>query len=143
MGAGLSNYADDGSPDTATTLATGAASTSTTLAADIDDAETILEFADPIVADRQGGAVFIEGETIIYTRLSFDPDYPTMLYDVIRGADGTSAASHTATTPVMVTGRSRYNNPALVEALIATQMTIIAQAALIAALDERVEALES
>lgn len=134
MPAGQSNFDGDGSTlDTATTLATGAVTATTTLAADIDDMQEYMTFASPISLPSDGGAAFIDGETIWV--LSFDPDYPSEIGNMSRGADGTSAAAHTAGAPVLLVGKQRYQNPAHVDATIAMQDTINDLLARVAALE--------
>lgn len=125
MPAGQATFDGSGATvDTSTTLATGAVETTTALNGAIDDVVTTVIFAAAHNADRTGGAVFIEDETILYTPSSVDSDYPMTLFDVIRGVDGTSAASHADTTSATIVGRQRYQNPAHVAATIEMQTTI-------------------
>jgi hypothetical protein len=137
----ISNFASDGSADTETTLALGAKAISCTLTENLSDAET-----NRLVLDNAGDAprrgVAVIGSEIIYYGMRDKSDDPPCLYDLIRGQDGTEPASHAAGAVVGIYGPSRFGNPAIPGAIIASQQEIIDMRSTIADLLARVAVLE-
>jgi len=134
---GTSSYAADGTPDTVTSLASGLYVT-TTLRDEIDDAETEFLFVEDGSGASKIGLIVVDDEAMLYDgRLGLQ-----QFNDLERGYLGTTPATHTAGATVKIFPPPTFINPALAEAIIAAQETIIAQAALITALDARVADLE-
>lgn len=138
----ISNFATDGSEDTAVTLTTGASEVSTVLTSDLSEEEEKVAFVDDATGSvRKQGVMRIEEEIIYYG--IFDPSSPNHLYDLIRGQEGTTPAPHLTGATVTIFGAAKFHNPARTQALISTQSELISMKVLIDDLTSRIEALEA
>lgn len=137
-----SNFAQDGTQDTAITLAIGAKVIPCTLGEDLSETEiNSLVLSDTTDAPRKQGVVVI-GQEIIYYGMCDKSDDPPRLYDLIRGQDGTTPAAHVVGAEVTIYGPARFGNPAIPNAIMATQATVNDLLSIIADLQARVTALE-
>jgi len=121
-----SQYADAGTADTITNLATSSSVITTSLAADITDTET-----DLILVDNAGDAEFrgvlgIDDEIIIYHQ--YYRDEPGTICNLERGMFGTTPASHIAGTDITILASPKFDNPALASAMMAVQDKLLAGA---------------
>lgn len=72
----------------------------TTLTADLDIGErSRLDASDTTKAQRKGGLVLVDSELIYYAM--YDESEPGVVYDLMRGMNGTTEADHDVATAVV------------------------------------------
>lgn len=118
---GVSNFAEDGTVDSSTTLADGSIQMTLTLGSVLsaEQENVVIVNASAVGAPRRRGTLIVGSEVIHYGE--FEHDEPTHFYFLHRS----NPVAHEAGEAVLICGPPRFSNPAIQDGLVATQQALI------------------